>query len=179
MCCCNLGKCFYWFLFRNNHFSTFVGLRWFIFLEIISPALENTLSQGTGNAGVLKKASARAVAIDAEKAQNVGGLHCVSLSNTRYFELGTKLQTTSSTSHVTSCRRSLGRHHISHGNRLWYTKYFLGYPTCTQKPSHGKSHHYWLVCTESLPQACLNQLLQALLTNLYAKMTTDVSGPKD
>lgn len=40
------------FLFKNNSFSTVNGLRWFLFFESISPALENTLSQGTKDVGV-------------------------------------------------------------------------------------------------------------------------------
>lgn len=45
---------FYGFLFKNNICSTVFGFSRFLFLEITSPALENTLSQGTDEAGVHK-----------------------------------------------------------------------------------------------------------------------------
>ena len=48
----------YRFLFKNNICCTVFGFKRFLFLEMISPAFENTLSQGTDEAGVHKYTSA-------------------------------------------------------------------------------------------------------------------------
>ncbi|MEQ2168364.1 hypothetical protein GOODEAATRI_013535 [Goodea atripinnis] len=42
------------FLFKKSNFCTVEGLKRFLFSETISPALENTLSQGTEEAGVTR-----------------------------------------------------------------------------------------------------------------------------
>lgn len=42
------------FLFRNINFSSVLGLRRVLFFDTTSPAFENTLSQGTDEAGVHK-----------------------------------------------------------------------------------------------------------------------------
>ena len=46
------------FLFKNNICSTTFGLRRFLFFKTISPAFENTRSQGTDDAGVHKNVCA-------------------------------------------------------------------------------------------------------------------------
>ena len=48
----------YWFLFKKRSFFTVLGFSQFLFFDTISPALANTLSHGTEDAGVHKYVSA-------------------------------------------------------------------------------------------------------------------------